>query len=148
MYFEQLRVGMAVDVAPVVIEKEAVVDFARRYDDLPMHTDEAYAKAGPFGGIIASGMLTYLTVWSRYLAHDLFEGGLLAGKSSKIEWHRPVYPGDTLTGRAEITALTPRSARNGLAELTLHIRNQHGEEVLTAVNEAVVKCLPKTAEDK
>ena len=143
MYFEQLRVGMAADIAPVVIEREAIADFARRYDDLPMHTDETYAKSGPFGGIIAPGMLTYLTVWAKYLEADFFAEGILAGKSAHIEWLAPVYPGDTLAARAEITALTPRSERNGLAELTLRVYNQHGAEVLTAVNEAVVKCLPE-----
>ena len=143
MYFDQLRVGMTAETAPAVIERQAVIDFARRYDDLPMHTDEESAKAGPFGGIIASGMLTYLTVWAKYLEVDFFGDGILAGRSAHIEWQKPVYPGDTLTGRAEITALTPRSERNGLAELTLRVYNQHGALVLTAVHEAVVKCLPR-----
>ena len=143
MYFEQLRVGMAADIAPVVIEKQANIDFARRFDDLPMHTDEAYARTTPFGGLIASGMLSFMSVWSKYLDVDFFAGGILAGRSEHIEWLAPVYPGDTLTARAEITGLQPRSERNGLAELTLRVYNQHGAEVLTAVNEAVVKCLPE-----
>ena len=135
--------GMAADVAPVVIEKQAILDFSRRYDDLPLHTDEEYAKTTPFGGIIASGVLSYMSVWSKYLEADFFAGGLLVGKSMRVEWHRPVYPGDILTARAEVTKLTPRSERNGLAELTIRAWNQRGEAVLTGVNEAVVKCLPK-----
>ena len=143
MYFEQLRVGMTADVAPVVVEREAVVDFARRYDDLPMHTDEAYARTTPFGGLIASGMLSFMSVWSKYLDVDFFTDGLLVGKSTRVEWQKPVYAGDTLTGRAEITRLTPRNERNGLAELTIRAYNQHGELVFTGVNEAVVKRLPE-----
>ena len=143
MYFDELRVGMAADVAPVTIEKQAILDFSRRYDDLPLHTDEEYAKTTPFGSIIASGVLSYMSVWSKYLESDFFAGGLLAGKSMRVEWHRPVYPGDTLTARAEVTKLTPRSERNGLAELTIRAWNQRGEQVLTGINEAVVKCLPR-----
>ena len=143
MYFDELKVGMAVDLAPVVIEKEAMTDFALRYDNIPLHTDEAYAKTTPFGGLIAPGVMSFMSVWARYLEVDFCRDELLAGKSTKIEWHKPVYPGDTLTGRAEITALTPRSPKNGIMELTLHIYNQHGDLVITDVTEAVVKCKPK-----
>ena len=143
MYFDELNVGMAVDLAPVVIEKEAMTDFALRYDNIPLHTDEAYAKTTPFGGLIAPGVMSFMSVWARYLEVDFCRDELLAGKSTKIEWHKPVHPGDTLTGRAEITTLTPRSPKNGIMELTLHIYNQHGELVITDVTEAVVKCKPK-----
>ena len=145
MYFDELKVGMAVDLAPVVIEKEAMSDFALRYDNIPLHTDEAYAKTTPFGGLIAPGVMSFMSVWARYLEVDFCRKELLAGKSTKIEWHKPVYPGDALTGRAEITALTPRSPKNGIMELTLHIYNQHGDLVITDVTEAVVKCKPKEA---
>lgn len=143
MYFDELKVGMAVDLAPVVIEKEAMTDFALRYDNIPLHTDEAYAKTTPFGGLIAPGVMSFMSVWARYLEVDFCRDELLAGKSTKIEWHKPVYPGDTLTGRAEITALTPRSPKNGIMELTLHIYNQHGDLVITDVTEAVIKRKPK-----
>ena len=143
MYFDELKVGMAVDLAPVVIEKEAMSDFALRYDNIPLHTDEAYAKTTPFGGLIAPGVMSFMSVWARYLEVDFCREELLAGKSTKIEWHKPVYPGDALTGRAEITALTPRSPKNGIMELTLHIYNQHGDLVITDVTEAIVKCRPQ-----
>ena len=40
MYFDELKIGMAVDTAPAVIEKEKMVAFARDYDNIPLHTDE------------------------------------------------------------------------------------------------------------
>ena len=87
MYFDELKVGMAVDLAPVVIEKEAMTDFALRYDNIPLHTDEAYAKTTPFGGLIAPGVMSFMSVWARYLEVDFCREELLAGKSTKIEWH-------------------------------------------------------------
>ena len=36
---------------------------------------------------------------------DLFGEELLAGKSTHIEWLKPVYADDVLTGKAEVTAL-------------------------------------------
>ena len=67
----------------------------------------------------------------------------MAGKSTKIEWLRPVYPNDVLTGRARISGLTRRNARNGLVEITVEAYNQNGELVLTDLTEAVVACRPE-----
>lgn len=47
MYFNQLKVGMKVDKAPTEIEKEKMLSFAYLYDNIPVHTDEEYAKKTP-----------------------------------------------------------------------------------------------------
>ena len=140
MYFEELQVGMAVDTDPVVIGKEKMMAFARDYDPLLLHTDEEYAKSTPFGGLIAPGVMSFMSVWAKYLEKDFFGRELLAGKSTKIEWLRPVYPEDVLTGKATITKLVRRNSKNGLVEVTVDAYNQRGELVLTDVTEAIVKC--------
>lgn len=140
MYFEELEVGMTVETAPAVIEKEKMMAFAREYDNIPLHTDEEYAKSTPFGGLIAPGVMSFMSVWAKYLEVDFFGRELLAGRSTKIEWLKPVYAGDVLTGRATITRLTRRNARNGLAEVSVDVYNQKGELMLTNVTEAVVRC--------
>ena len=142
MYFDKLRLGMAVDIAPAVIEKGKMLDFAKTYDNIPLHTDEEYAKSTPFGALIAPGVMSFMSVWARYLEVDFFGRELLAGKSTKIEWLRPVYADDVLTGRAVITRLEKRSARNGLVEITIDAYNQRGELVLRDTTEAIVKCEP------
>lgn len=140
MFFEDLKLGMTVEIAPTVIEKEKMMAFARTYDPIPLHTDEAYAAASPFGKLIAPGVMSFMSVWARYLEVDFFGEELLAGKSTKIEWLKPVYADDVLTGKATITNLVPRNAKNGLAEITIEAYNQNGELVLTDVTEAIVKC--------
>lgn len=142
MYFDDVKIGMTVDIPPAVIEKEKMMDFARIYDNIPLHTDEEYAKKSPFGGLIAPGMMSFMSVWAKYLEVDLFGDDLLAGKSSKVEWLKPVYVDDVLTAKAHITGLTPRSEKNGIVELTIHAYNQHGDLVLTNITEAIVKCRP------
>ena len=142
MYFDDVKMGMTVDIPPAVIEKEKMMDFARLYDNIPLHTDEEYAKKSPFGGLIAPGVMSFMSVWAKYLEVDLFGDDLLAGKSSKVEWLKPVYADDILTAKAEVTNKTPRSEKNGIVELTIHAYNQHGELVLTNVTEAIVKCKP------
>ena len=122
MYFNDLKLGMTVEIAPAVIEKQKMLDFARIYDPIPLHTDEAYAKASPFGQLIAPGVMSFMSVWAKYLEVDLF------GEE------------DVLTGKATITNLVQRNPRNGLVEITIEAYNQNGVHVLSDVTEAVVKC--------
>lgn len=140
MYFDDIKIGMTVEIAPAVIEKEKMLAFARDYDNLPLHTDEEYAKKTPFGRIIAPGVMSFMSVWARYLENDFFGEELLAGKSTKIEWLKPVFAEDVLTGKATVTNLIKRNSKNGLVEITIEAYNQNGELVLTDVTEAIVKC--------
>ena len=140
MYFDDIRLGMTVEIAPTTIEKEKMLAFARDYDPIPLHTDEAYAKASPFGALIAPGVMSFMSVWAKYLEQDFFGAELLAGKSTKIVWEKPVYANDVLTGKATITNLVKRNQKNGLVEISIEAYNQHGQLVLTDVTEAIVKC--------
>ena len=140
MYFDDFEVGMTVDTPPALIKKEKMLAFARDYDNIPLHTDEEYAKSTPFGALIAPGVMSFMSVWAKYLEVDFFGEELLAGKSTKIEWMKPVFAEDVLTGTAVITNLEKRNTRNGLAEITIVVKNQNGEIVLTNVTEAIVKC--------
>lgn len=140
MYFDDLKVGMTVDTAPAIIEKEEMMAFAHRYDNIPLHTDEEYAKNTHFGDLIAPGVMSFMSVWVKYLEVDFFGKEVLVGKSTKIEWIKPVYANDVLRGTATITKLEKRNAKNGLAEVTVEVYNQKDELVLTNVTEAIVKC--------
>ena len=140
MYFDELKLGMAVETAPAVIKKEKMMEFARDYDNIPLHTDEEYAKSTPFGALIAPGVMSFMSVWAKYLEVNFFEKELLAGKSTKIEWLKPVFADDVLVGKAKITNLVKRNEKNGLVEITMDVYNQNGEIVLTNVTEAIVKC--------
>ena len=133
---------MTVDLASTVIHKEKMIAFAEEYDNIPLHTDEECAKSTPFGGLIAPGVMSFMSVWAKYLEVSFYEDALLAGKSTRIEWTAPVYAEDTLSGRATITNLIKRNEKNGLVEITIEAYNQKGDLVLTNVTEAIVKCKP------
>lgn len=142
MYFEDIKLGMTVEIAPAVIKKEKMLNFARDYDNIPLHTDEGYAKRSPFGKLIAPGVMSFMSVWAKYLEVDFLGEELLAGKSTKIEWIKPVFADDVLMGKATVTRLARRNSKNGLAEITIEAYNQKSELVLTNVTEAIVKCKP------
>ena len=139
MYFEDFMLGQEYSLSPALIEKQKMLDFARDYDHIPLHTDEEYAKNTIFGNLIAPGVMSFMSVWARFLELGLFGNELIAGKSTKIEWHKPVYAQDVLTGKAVITGLTPRNPKNGILEITVYAYNQKGDLVLTDVTEAILK---------
>ena len=139
MYFNELKVGMSVDVPSAKIKKDKMLSFAKDYDNIPLHTDEEYAKKTPFKNLIAPGVMSFMSVWAKYLEVDFFGEETLAGKSTKIEWLKPVFADDVLTGKATITKLVKRNEKNGLAEVTIEAYNQKGELVLTNISEVIVK---------
>ena len=143
MYFDDIQLDAEIDIAPAVIEKDKMLDFARLYDNIPLHTDEEYAKNTPFGRLIAPGVMSFMAVWAKYLEVDLFGEELLAGKSTKIEWLKPVFADDVLTAKARVTRLVERNPKNGLVEITIEAYNQDGVLVLTDVTEAIVKRRPQ-----
>ena len=140
MYFDDFVLGAKTEIAPAVIDKGEMIDFAKKYDNIPLHTDEEYAKTTHFGKLIAPGVMSFISGWAKYLEIDLAGDELIAGKSTKIEWLKPVFAGDVLSSTCTVTKLTKRNEKNGIVELLIEAFNQNGEPVLTDVTEMVVKC--------
>ena len=44
MYFDEIKMNMTLETAPVLITKEQILSFGNLYDPLLLHTDEDYAK--------------------------------------------------------------------------------------------------------
>ena len=139
MFLDDLKINEEYNVPEVVIEKGQMIDFAKLYDPIPLHCDEEYAKTTKFGKLIAPGVMSYLAVWAKFMENDIFGDELIVGKSTKIEWFKPVFADDTLTGKATLTNITRRNPYNGIAEVTLDVFNKDGEKVLSSVTEAIVK---------
>ncbi|MBE6860663.1 MAG: hypothetical protein E7499_05140 [Ruminococcus sp.] len=139
MYLDDLKMNTEIDIPEAVIDKEQMLEFARLYDPIPLHCDEEYAKTTKFGKLIAPGVMSFMAVWSKFVENDIFGDELIAGKSTKIEWYKPVFAEDVLKGKARISNIVRRNDYNGIAEITIDVYNQNGELVLTDVTESVVK---------
>ncbi len=140
MYFDDFVIGTEYEIPGAEIELNEMLEFARRYDPFAIHLDEEYAKKSRFGGLISPGLYSFLVVWKQFVDLELFGDELVAGKSTKVEFLKPVYPGDVLSGTARIINVTRRNKYNGIVEISIAIRNQKGETVLTDVTEGVVRC--------
>lgn len=55
-----------------------------------LYTPIKNTQRPPFEQLIAPGVMSFMAVWAKYLEVDFFGEELLAGKSTKIEWIKPV----------------------------------------------------------
>lgn len=142
MYFEDFVVGAQYDIAGVTIKKDRIISFANEYDPLNFHMDEDYANETHFKGLIAPGVMSFMSVWANFVRMNIWGDNLIAGKSTKIQWFAPVYAEDVLSGRARITAVSRRNESNGIVEITIDIYNQNGVRVITDVTETIIRSKP------
>src|SRR5579872_313590 len=110
------------------LKRTRIVQYAGASGDYnPLHTDEVFAtKVAGFPSVFAHGMLT-MGMTGRVLT-DWFGAERL--KSYGVRFVGQVWPGDTLTATAVVTALRAEDGEH-LADLSVATRNQRGEEVLT-----------------
>ena len=139
MFIEECKIGQRYEISAVLITKEDIIDFAKKYDNIPLHTDEEYAKTTRFKGIIASGMMSLLVMWGKFQEQDILGYGLVAGKCFNTEWFAPVFAGDILRGEVEIVGICARNKYNGAIQTKMIVYNQKDEIVLVNSTEAVVK---------
>ena len=119
--------GEKVQTASVTLAEEDILEFARRYDPQPMHTDPHVP-----GGLIASGWHTAALVMRLVAdARPLGDLPILGMGVDGIEWPRPVRPGDTIQVESEILAIRPSKSKptHGIVKLRSTARNQRGEVV-------------------
>ena len=118
-------------VAPV--KRQLTQEQVQRYADAtgdhnPIHIDEAFARATPFGGTIAHGMLV-LALVSEMMAAAFGEAWLASGRL-RVRFKAPARPGDTITASAQ-----PQAPRDGVAAYAVQVRNQRDEVLISGTAE-------------
>lgn len=133
IYFEDFAPGQKYDLGELTVTRDDIITFASEFDPQPFHLDEAAGEASILGGLAASGWHTASLVM-RLLATNLLNKTAGRGSPgiSKLQWKRPVLPGDTLTARAEV--LETKALRSkpdlGIANVRVTAWNQHGQDVI------------------
>jgi 3-oxoacyl-[acyl-carrier protein] reductase len=123
--FEQLGVGQS-----AVLHREVTAEAVERFAELsgdwnPLHMDDAFASATPFGRRVVHGALVAAYV-------STMVGTQLPGYGSlwvqqMFRWRLPVFIGD----RLEITAtVTHKSAGTRTVVIAVRTTNQNGQVVM------------------
>lgn len=147
-YFEEFSVGDVITTPARTITEADVVNFAGLSGDWnQLHTDVEYAKGTPFGGRIAHGLLG-LTVASGLGARLGFIEGTVEA-FLKLEWkfRRPIYIGDTIRLRGEVTRTRAvRRMGGGVVVFGMKLLNQEGDAVQEGTWTVAVRGRPKDEE--
>jgi acyl dehydratase len=146
MYFEDYVVGLTVELAPIDVTLEEIIEFAQRYDPQPFHVDEVAAVAGPFGGLVASGWHTCALVMRSMVEGYLYPESSLGGSAANdLRWPVPVRPGDRLRVQAEVLSARVSRTRpdRGIVETRLEAHNQRDEVALMLTTVSFVRRGPR-----
>jgi acyl dehydratase len=135
-YLEDIRVGDIFRSADYTLTEGEILDYARRYDPQPFHTDPAAARESIFGGLVASGWHT-AAITMRLIAQGevRIAGGSIGLGLEQLHWLRPARPGDTLHVEGEVLGVRPSRSHpdRGIVRLRNTTRNQTDQIVLTMV---------------
>ena len=145
-YLEDYSADETHDLGCRVLEEKEIIEFAKAYDPLPFHTDPDAAKTSIYGGLTSSGWLTAL-VMMKMLNEGFIciETSLGSPGIEKLEWLRPVRPGDALRGQVKVDEVRASRSRPelGFVVNTATLTNQLDEVVYRSRSIAIFRTRPK-----
>ncbi len=141
LYFEDYTPDFTCAGGSYLVSQEEILEFGRRFDPQPFHTDPVAAESGPFGGLIAPGSLTFAIRNALYNQLPV-RPALVAGLGlERLDLPTPVRPGDRLTIR--IAVVETRRSRSkptqGIVTLDQKVVNQSAETVLSMTSKMIVR---------
>ena len=93
IYYEDMVPQTKIIGPSVIVDKSEMVAFAKIWDPVPIHVDEAAGKAA-FGSLTASGV--YILSLKQRLLHGMERiAAVIASLGyDEVRFHKPVRPGD------------------------------------------------------
>jgi 3-hydroxybutyryl-CoA dehydratase len=120
-----LTVGQRATFSKTITEADITAFAELSGDKNPLHLDVAFARRSRFGRPVAHGVLV-AGVISAVLGNVLPGPGAIY-VSQTLKFLRPVFPGDTVTARVEVTAYREDK---GIVTLQTTCTNQAGHPVV------------------
>jgi len=151
-WFEDIEIGARLDLGAYTFTEAEIIRFATKYDPQYFHIDPEAAKAGPFGGLTASGWHTTATWMKMMIAARTGReeqpdetGRKPAGGPSPgfldMKWPNPVRAGDTITYSSTVIEkieMKSRPAWGIIRSRNVGI-NQRGETVLDFIGQGMAE---------
>lgn len=141
-YFEEFNIGDEFYAPSRTITEADIVTFASFSEDWnPLHTDEEFAKKGPFKTRIAHGMLSLSLATGLMDKIGIVEGTCLAFMGLTWRFIKAVKNGDTITMKMAVKEKkkTKKPGR-GIVNFDVSILNQDEEVVSEGVWDLMQTC--------
>jgi acyl dehydratase len=141
VYFEDITFDDVRLSSSVRFERDEIIAFARQWDPLPVHLDDAAAHAAGFFGVTASG--THMLAVKQRLLHEFGLGSTVIASfgSDEVRYHAPAYPGDEV--RLHFRWLDKRQSRSrpdqGIARHSSELKLPDGKLLLSIIETILIR---------
>lgn len=140
VYAEDLKIATPYPAGEHVITTAEIIAFARQWDPLPIHTDEAAAAEMGFDGIIASGIHSF-AIFQRLVGANIYAGWqIIAGRRVReLEFPKPVLGGTTLRATVTVDKVEARSRGRSLMHKSGVLIDDAGDAVFRMQAEVYIR---------
>ncbi len=138
--FDDVEVGKIERSGTIVLTEAEIIDFAQRFDPLPIHVDKTSAAASPFGDITASG--AHMFAIRQRLLHDFaFARGVIASLGvDEVRYRAPLRAGVPCWVEIEFLEKTPSRSKPNRGVVRIGITMfADGAAVLTMIDLALMR---------
>lgn len=130
LHYEDFPEGLVIPFGTYHLSRDEVIDYAREWDPQPMHLDEDAARSSVLGGLAASGWQSSAILIR--LAVDAYantSAAMASNHMEEVKWLKPVYAGETLTGRATVLSrrVSAKRPEMGILRMKFELINDKGE---------------------
>lgn len=145
VHFEDIAFNHVQYSRSITFKRDEIVAFAQQWDPLPVHLDEAAARAAGFEGITASG--TQMLAVKQRLLHEFDLGPTVIASfgSDETRYHAPAYPGDAvhLRFRWIDKRLSKSRPDCGIARHFSELTRDDGTVLLSIYEIILIRCRPQ-----
>ena len=156
-YFDDVQIGDVLMTGRHVFAADEIKSFATRFDPQLFHVDDDAAMRSHFGALCASVWHT-ACVWMRlFIDHRRAKNEEARGRGEPVvasgpalgfrdlKWLKPVYVGDAIEYKTEVTGLRASNSRPGWGLMTLLTTgvNQNGAPVISFSSTTFVERRPE-----
>ena len=130
LHYEDFPEGLVIPFGTYHLSKDEVIAYARDWDPQPFHLDEEAGKNSVLGGLAASGwQSSAILVRLAVEAYANKSAAMASNGMEEAKWLKPVYAGETLTGRATILSrrVSARRPEMGILKMKFELFNTQGE---------------------
>lgn len=143
-FLDDYREGDIQEAGPISVTAEEIIQFAKRYDPLPMHLSAAGGQDTVHASLISSGVLTIALKQRLIMSIERNTAIIGAVRIDNQQFLKPVRPGDDLSMHQVCTGMRRSRSRpdRGLLTWAFTLTNQKGEIVFSSDDTVMVRRKP------
>ncbi|WP_421694138.1 MaoC/PaaZ C-terminal domain-containing protein [Aestuariivirga sp.] len=130
LHYEDFPEGLVIPFGTHHLTREEVIAFAMEWDPQDFHVDEEAAQNSVLGGLAASGWQTSaLLVKLAVEGYANASAAMASNSMEEVKWLKPVYAGETLTGRGTVVSrrVSAKRPEMGILKMKFELFNMAGE---------------------